>query len=221
MRKMIAEQVQLGHHGFFSRPVFPRLDQNLLETLFAVFSECDPNLTVADIRQEWGASNLGDCSFTVHLFNYSANYKFKVDRIEARFNDFTEDQLSLIPQVLQSGDRWLRSLDSQFSFRMHLFTHSSHNRLSEGTSEEFLKSLSSIDIPDIGTNRGHGILFNWLVGERNWNFQLSIDHSLQITDGLFLQLLFRMADDKIDHKEAFEGGLKLGRSALAKIGLEV
>ena len=39
----------------------------------------------------------------------------------------------------------------------------------------------------------------------------------------FLQLLFtcRMADARIGDEEAIEIGLKLGRSALGKIGLEV
>lgn len=221
MPKLIAQQVQLNYLGLFSKPTLSSWGQGgtILGGLYSAFRPY--NVTISDMRFESLSPNLADSILTVFLFNYSANYKFKWDRVEAVFNDFNEEQFSIIPEVLQRGDEWIRTLEPEFSFQSHLLTHASHNQLSEGTAKDFLQTLSNLDIPDVGNNEGNGITFHWDIPERNWKFHLAIDLSFQVTNGLFIQFVIRVPNDKIDYVETFQTGLTLGRSALSKVGLEV
>lgn len=221
MPKLIAQQVQVNYLGLFSKPALSSWGQGgmVLGGLYEAFRPY--NITISDMRYESLSANLADSILTVFLFNYSANYKFKWDRVEAVFNDFTEEQSLTIPEVLKHGDDWIRTLEPDFTLQSHLVTYASHNRLSEGTAKDFLQTLSNLDIAGVGNNEGNGITFHWDIPERNWKFHLAIDLSFQVTNGLFLQFLIRIPSDKIDHVETFQTGLTLGRSALAKIGLEV
>lgn len=221
MPKLIAHQVQVNYVGVFSKPALSSWGQGgtILGGLYEAFRPY--NITIGDMRYESLSPNLADSILTVFLFNYSANYKFKWDRVEAVFNDLTEEQFLTIPEVLKRGDDWIRTLEPDFSLQSHLLTHTSHNQLSEGTAKDFLKTLSNLDIPDVGNNEGNGITFHWDIPERNWKFHLSIDLSFQVTNGLFLQFLIRIPSDRIDHVDNFQAGLALARGVLAKVGLEV
>lgn len=220
MPKLIAQQVQVNYLGLFSKPPFSSWNEGgkVLGGLYEAFSPY--NISISDIKYE-SFPNLADSTLTVFLFNYSANYKFKWDRVEAMFSDLTEEQFPTIPAVLQHGDQWLHTLESDFSFQSHLLTYTSHNLLSEGSAKDFLQSLSNADIPDVGVSQGHGVTFHWDIPEHNWNFHIGIDLSFSVPNGLFLQFLIRTSIDRIDYVETFQSGMELGRSALAKIGLEV
>lgn len=221
MPKLLAQQVQVTYIGLFSEPMFSvwGLGEKVLGGLYKAFTEY--NVTAGDMRYETMYPNFTDSTITVNLFNYSANYKYKIDRVEAVFSDFTEEQSQRIPQVLKHGDDWLRSLGPEFSLKTQLFIHSSHNQLSEGTSEKFLKALSNVDIPDIGVSKGNGVTFHWNVPERDWNLSMAIDHSASVADGLFIQFLLKITKDKLDYADTFQSAVTLGRIALAKLGLEV
>ncbi len=221
MPKLLAQQVQITFIGLFSQPLFSVWGQGekLLGGLFKAFSQY--NLTAGDMRYETTSPTVTDSTITVNLFNYSASYKYKIDRVEATFTDFTEEQSQRIPEVLGRGDEWLRSLDPEFSLKTQLFIHASHNQLSEGTSEEFLKGLSNLDIPDVGVSKGNGVTFHWDIPGRDWDLSMAIDHSAYVTNGLFIQFLLKTTNDKLDYGDIFSAGVTLGRSALAKLGLEV
>jgi len=220
MPKLIPQQVQINYIGLFSKPIFSLWNQGgTLEKLFTAFQQY--NVSIGDMRYDVSSPNFADATLTVHLFNFSGSYKYKLDRVEAVFQDYTEEQFPIIPDVLRNGDECFRSLVSDFSFQTHLFTHASHNELSEGTSKGFLQGLSNVDVPGIGLNQGNGITFHWDIPERNWRFQLAIDHSTYVNNGVFLQFLVRLSDDRIDYVDTFQDSLALGRNALAGIGLEV
>jgi len=221
MPKLLASQVQITFYGLFSQPMFSVWGQGekILGGLFNAFK--DYNVTAGDMRYETTSPNVTDSVISVSLFNSSANYKYKVDRVEAVFNDFTEEQSQRIPEVLQHGDSWLRSLGLDFSFKSQLLLHTSHNQLSEGTSEEFLKALSSPDVPDIGNSKGNGITFHWDIPERDWDLSMAVDHSAYVTNGLFVQFLLKTTHDKLDYVDTFQAAISLGRTALAKLGLSV
>jgi len=221
MPKLIPKQSQVTYLGSFSKPAFSLWGQGskTLEELFRAFGEY--KISVGDIRSDSSSPNLGDVTLIVHLFDYSASYKFKLDRVEAVFNDLTEEQSSMIPEVLQRGDGWLHSLIPDLSFQSHLITYSSHNQLSEGTAKDFLQGLSNLDIPNVGISQGNGITFHWDIPERNWGFHMGVDLSFNIPNGLFIQFLIRTPDDKIDYVASFGDGLAIARAALAEIGLEL
>ena len=221
MRKLIIQQNQVSYVGLFSKPAFSLWGNSsrILEELYKAFTPY--KVSLADFRQDYLYPVISDVSVSVFLGS-KGNYKFKFDRIEASFSNFTEQELTDFPDVLSRGTDWLRSAIPDFSFQTHLFTYHNHSKLSEGTAREFLLSFSQVSLEDIGAGLGNGLIFNWIEPKQERRVQLTIDHSLAYTDALFIQmLLIQSVGDKIDYQETAETGRDLLDSALAKIGLEI
>ena len=219
MSKLIVKQNQLDYVGAFSHPAFALYGSGskLLEGVYAAFAPY--HVTLSDIREDSTYGRPSELSLTVS-FGISGILRFKLDRIEFTVYNFTAEDLQVFPQILRSSDEWLRSAISNFSWSSHLFRSVSHNGLSEGTSEEYLRGLSSIDIPGIGINGGNGVIYHWNLPDQDWLVQLGIDHSTEVPSGLFINFLLRPAPDRIDYEQVTLKGFGLFNRALASIGLE-
>jgi len=220
MRKLIIQQNQVNYVGLFSKPAFSLWGDSsrILEELYRAFAPYKVNL--ADFRRDSLSTILSDISVTVFLGN-NGNYKFKLDRVEASLSNFTEQELAGFPDMLSRGTGWLRSSLPDFSFQTHLFTYNNHSKLSEGTAKEFLLSFSQVNLDNVGTSLGNGLIFNWIEPKLERRVQLMIDHSYAYADGLFIQFLMQSTGDKIDYLETSTTGRDLLDKALAAIGLEI
>lgn len=220
MSKLIVKQNQLDYVGVFSHPAFPLYGSGskLLEGVYTAFAPYD--VTLPDIRDDSTYGRPSELSLTVS-FGLSGILRLKLDRIEFTVYNFTAKDLQVFPQILRSTDEWLRSAISDFSWRSHLFGSISHNSLSEGTSQEYLRGLSSLDIPGIGINEGNGVIYHWNLPNEDWLVQLGIDHSTNVPSGLFINFLLRPAPDRIDYELVTSKGFDLFKRALASIGLEI
>ena len=220
MPKLIVSQNQLDYVGIFSRPSFPLYGSGpkLLEGLYTAFSPY--RVTLSDIRDDSIYGRPSELSLTVS-FGLSGLFKLKLDRIEFSVYNFRAEDLQVFPQILRSGDEWLRSAISDFSWGSHLFGSMSHNALSEGTSEEFLCGLSGLDIPNMGTSQGSGVIYHWTLPMDNWRVQLLIDHSTTVNSGLFINFLLRPSGDRIDYEHVTLKGFDLFKRAVTTIGLEI
>lgn len=218
MIKLLPQQAQVNYVGLFSKPAFAlyAAGEKLWGGLFDVFA---PNqITLSDMRNASTSLSPSDQVITVD-FGQTGNFRFKFDRIEA--TAYGDREFKSIPELLKHTEQWLRSAVPGFSFQTHLFMFASHNKLSQGTSQEFLLGFSQIDIPAIGTSEGSGIIFHWSIPEQNWRVQLMIDHSLNVSGGLFIQLFVRSEVDEIDYANAVKTGEELLVNALSRVGLEV
>lgn len=220
MSKLIVKQNQLDYVGVFSHPAFPLYGSGpkLLEGLYTAFAPYQ--VTLSDIRDDSSYGRPSELSLTVS-FGLSGIFKLKLDRVEFTVYNFTAEDLQVFPQILRSSDEWLRSAISNFSWRSHLFGSMSHNGLSDGTSEEYLRGLSSLDIPSIGTSEGSGVIYHWKLPAEDWRVQLLIDHSTSVPSGLFINFLLRPATDRIDYEQVAIQGFDIFKRALAIIGLEI
>ncbi|MBA3321500.1 MAG: hypothetical protein H0T45_08665, partial [Pyrinomonadaceae bacterium] len=92
MRKLIIQQDQVSYVGLFSKPAFSLWGEGskILEELYKAFSPY--KVSLADFKQDYLSPILSDISVTVFL-GANGNYKFKFDRIEASFSNFTEQEL--------------------------------------------------------------------------------------------------------------------------------
>lgn len=218
MTRLIVQKNQISYVGIFSKPIFSLYGKGeiILAGLYDILTPYQ--ITIADIRSET-SSSLSDQSIVVSL-GIGSTFKFSLDRIELTLYDYHEQQFWDFPDILKRSEEWLRSSIADFSFQTHLFTYASQNALSEESSQEFLLRFSNVDIPGVGISEGTGMIFHWNVPEKGWRSQLTLDHSLAVLNGLFLQYLIRMETDKINYKEIVTAGKSTLDLALAQIGLE-
>ncbi len=218
MRELIIHQAQANYIGIFSRPVFSLWGKGptILEGLYSAFAPFNVGFT--DLRQESLSPVVSDASVTV-LYGTSGNYKFKLDRIESSLSILVDEDVTRFLKMLERGAEWLYSAVVDFAFQSHLFTYYNHSSLSEGTAKDCLLDLDHFDLADFGLNLGSGIILNWLEPRFERRFQLIVDHSHTVKDGLFIQFSAYIPGDKIDWKE-FEGtARKTLKDTLAKLGL--
>lgn len=220
MKTLLVQQNQISYAALFSQPAFALLENGgrILDGLFTAFSKRGVNL--GSFRFEQTAQDPAAQTINVS-FGPSCFYKFKLDRIESALNNFRREDFAVFPEILQEGADWLRSSIPDFSFQSHLFTYFGHNQLSEGTSQDVLAALPTFSIPEIGASEGNGIIFHWKLTDRDWRVQLLVDHSLTVTNGLFIQFFLFITGDSVNYSETATAGRSIMDTALKKIGLEI
>lgn len=219
MPKLLVQRNQLEYVGFFSEPALGLWGEGakILQGMFSAFSPY--HISLSDLRNESSSLHPSDQVVTVK-FGAIGEYRFKFDRVELTLLNFNKSSLSEVPKLLIAGDEWLRAVVPGFTFSSHFFSSLSHSELDHGTSQEFLRGLSSVDIPGVGVSKGSGIIFHWDLQEQGWRVQFTIDHSLSVDDGLFVNYLIRPSGDRIDYVEFVVQGTQLFERLLSEIGLE-
>lgn len=220
MRKLLIQENRISYGALFARPAFGLWGDGsrILDGLFTAFSKRGINL--GNFRFDQTGQDPAAQGITVS-FGPSCSYKFKLDRVESTLNNFRREDYAIYPEILQEGATWLRSTIPGFSFQSHLFTYFGHSRLSEGTSQDVLAGIPTLSIPEIGESEGNGIIFHWKQPESGWRVQLLVDHSLNVTNGVFIQFLLFVTSDSIDYPATASAGRGMMDVALKRIGLEM
>jgi len=218
MPKLIVERNQLNYIGIFSNPAFELWGegQKMFQGLFTIFRPYGVKLS--NLHNSSSSLDPADQELGVNVASVLCRFKF--DRIECTRSDATEEDIADFPSLLGRCDEWLRSEMSDFSFSSHLFTYFAHTRIEGATSREVLRSLSTMDIKDLGETRGAGLIFRYDLVEKDWELQFTIDHSLLVGDGLFVQFSILSKADKQDYLDVLLTGRRLLEKALATMGLE-
>jgi len=220
MKKLLVQQNQVTYAAQFARPVFALWGdgKRILEGLFTAFNK--RGITLANFRFDQSSQDPAAQALIVS-FNPSYFFKFHLDHVESILNNFRSEDLIVFPEVLNEGAEWLRSSIPDFSFHSHLFTYFGHAKLSQGSSHDVLAAIPTFSIPEIGTSEGNGIIFHWKLPDRGWKTQLLIDHSLTVSNGLFIQFLLFITEDSINYAETAKVGRNIMDVALKQIGLEI
>ncbi len=219
MITLTVNQNQIDYIGLFEKPAFNLIGEGrrMIEGLYSAFSAYQVALT--DFRLEEVVTNPSSFGVNVYLKSLGS-YKFRFDRVEWTAINLVDEDLSKFPEMLKRSEDWLRSAVPGISFKSHSFFYAGHCRLSEGTSQNFLLGLSGRDIIDMGQNLGSGIIHNWHDPGIEGRFQLLIDHSLSIKDGIFIQLMALIEGDRVDYSTITSAGQASLKEALKKIGLQ-
>jgi hypothetical protein len=220
MVTLTVNQNQLDYIGVFEKPAFNLMGEGrqIIEGLYYAFSPYQVSL--ADFRLEETPTAPSNFGVNVHLKSLG-HYRFKFDRLEWTVLNFDGPGLSTFPDVLRRSEEWLRSAVPDFSFRSHMFFYAGHCHLSQGTSQDFLLRLAGNDVIDLGENLGSGVIKNWRDSRVEGRFQLIVDHSLSVKNGLFVQLTASLERDKIDYSSMMEIGQETLSEVLNKIGLRL
>jgi hypothetical protein len=219
MRTLVVQQNQVEYVGVFERPALSLWGdgRRILDGLFMAFEGLHSGLSAFRTLGESDAPASQGVSVSL---GRQCSYRFKFERVEGSLLDFDDDDLARLRDVLARGDKWVRATLPTPAFKSHLFTYGSHSSLSEGTSKEFLKELSSLHVLERSQNLGSGIIFHADIPDKGWRIQLVVDHSLSVSDGLFVQMLVAAQRDTLNYAEALSDGRSLLDSSLEHLGLK-
>jgi hypothetical protein len=218
MRTLSTQEDTISYTGFFFSPAFALWADGLrvIEGLYRTFNDYGVGLNdiKADVTPDSSSAGIN-----VDL-NDLGDYKLGFEQVEWTMGGISDENFARVPELLSRGEGWLRSVVPNFAFKLHEVNYYSHNLLSEGTSQDFLREFSNVDIPDVGTSLGNGLIFHWELPEDGWRMNLTIDHSNLHVGGLFLEQEIFAPSDKVDYETLIVSGRKLLQDALNKIGLE-
>jgi hypothetical protein len=183
--ELVVRQNQLIHTGLFSRPLFELWGdgRTILGGLFEAFSPF--GTTLPDVRVEPGLVSPADQVISVSI-GLLGLHKFKFDRIESTFFNFSDETLLSIPGIIEASSKWIRAAVSSFEFGSHQFVYSSHCQVGNSTAREILGSIYARSVKSGGLDSGTGVIFHWEVPDRSWTTQLVLDRSVVVADGLYV-----------------------------------
>lgn len=209
---------QIEYVGVFERPVFALVNNvRVLEGLYEVFSKFQ--VALSDFRLDTTAAIPTENSISIFLKSLG-QYKLRFDRVEWAVINFVEEDFTRLAEVLMSGEKWLRSVETNLSFKTHTFVYGAHCLLSDGTAKDFLLSLPvKVDFR-LGESLGNGLVFNWHDVRVGGKFNLIIDHSLSVKDGIFIQLAYVGESDRVDYPQILSIGQQSLNEILGQIGLQ-
>jgi hypothetical protein len=211
MRTLTVDRNQIDYAGTFERPVFSLVgNTRILEGLYDTFSKY--GVTLSDFRLDTNTAIPAENGVNVFLKSLG-QYRLKFDRVEWTVINFVDEVFPKLPQVLACSEEWLRSVEKNLTFKTHTFIYGAHCLLSEGTAKDFLLSLPSKLVFPLGDGLGNGLIFNWHDTEIEGRFNLIIDHSLSIKDGIFIQLICVIEKGEINYSQV----LSIGQDALNKV----
>lgn len=220
MPKLRMLQNSIEYYGFFIEPVFDLMGdvRSLLKLLHTTFSTYGVNL--ASFRLDGDASEPSSATAVVRLGDRGI-YRFNFDQVQATLLNFTTEQLANYFETLQVADEHLRNSISNLSFKTHVFFYSSHSELSEGTSVDFFRQLPNPrNLPVPGEDLGTGFIQNWRDPTVDAKFSLTVDHSLKVKDGVFINYRVIMERDQVDYISLGATAQTLLYKTLANVGLE-
>ena len=215
--ELLVQQNQLVYTANFARPPWHLWGQGgtILDGLFSAFSPF--GVTLADIRSESVSQNpIGQ----VVVVNIGANgfHKFRFDRLESTFFNFTNELFTQLPVVLEASTRWIRKALPSCEFASHQCAYSSHSYLKGMNADELLTFASTV-MKSGGKGRGTGVIFHWELPEQKWTTQLVIDRSIVLSEGVYILFSVLVKEDRINYPNLVQEARAYLDAVLGEIGL--
>lgn len=213
-------QNQASYLGSFVAPAFNLWSDRhkLVESMYQVFSGYGGNLN--NIRLESLGRSPGGEAIVVESDDIGI-YKLRYDHVEWTFNDFTNEDIERVPEILSVAEKWLRSGNVGLQYKTHVLAYMSHCSISKGTVQDYLRGISKNSISGLGQDHGSGMIFNWLDNDLGGEAQFTINHSRVVSNGIYVEFIGTINNDHID----FNNSVKLVRGkltyVLSALGLEI
>jgi|SRR5258705_9658717 len=219
MPKLIIKQNVLEYYGFFSEPLFSLFGESgaIVSGLYKTF--LDYNISLGSFKLEGDPSEPASSGVSVLIPRFG-NYRLKFDNIQVGLRSFTDDDLAGMLTVIQKGDVWLRELVPSVKYRSHAAVYTGHFGLDGTTSSEFLLKLPRRNTPVIGKDLGSGIVETWYDDVIDGKIRLTIDHSLQEIEGLYVSYIVTLERDTIDFINVAQRANSLLEQVIRDLGLE-
>lgn len=218
MHNLEVHRSQVDYLGLLAQPSFSLWGEGkiLLASLYAAYQPYGVRL--ADISTNQDLQTMADSEVSIQLGGRSV-FRFKFDRVEARLSNYTEEDLQRFPDAISRGVNAIRQAASDFTLASHLLSHFSHSAITGVTSRDYLRGLAPQPDLRIGESRGHGFIFHYDTVDPAWQVQLTLDHSLSIPDGLFINYTVLIVAGEIDYQQTLVAARDLLEQSLAQLGL--
>jgi hypothetical protein len=219
MRVLDVQHAQLDYLAVLERPAFPLWANfpGMMSGLYQAFDGLHSGL--ADLTVEGDGRDPLSRTVVVALGEQGL-FRVGYERVEAELPDYTQDDLAAFPATLARGDRWMRTHWSGVVVETHCFTFSIHGVLKEGSSGDFLRSLSKINL-GIGKNLGTGLILHAVLPKTSWQLHLTLDHSSAVEGGLFVQYVVMIGDDEINYERALDAVINFLHNGAETLGLDI
>lgn len=211
---------QVDYVGVLAQPAFSLWGEGkiLLATLFAGYRPY--NVKLADISGSGDGESIADQEISVR-FGGVGLFRFRFDRVEARLSNYGEEDLVRFPDLVERGVASIREAASDFSLASHLLVHASHSVIAGVSSRDYFRDLAPQPNLEIGESRGHGFIFHFDIPDRAWQVQLTLDHSLSISDGIYVNYNVLVVSDRLDYQQTFMEARDLFNRCLKQVGLKI
>lgn len=219
MRVLDVQHAQLDYLAVLERPAFPLWANfpGMMSGLYQAFDGLHSGL--GDLTVEGDGRDPLNRAVVVALGEQGI-FRVGYERVEAELPGYTHDDLGAFPATLARGDRWMRTHWSGVAVETHCFTFSIHGALNGGSSGDFLRSLSKINL-GIGTNLGTGLILHAFLPRTGWEVHLTLDHSSVVEEGLFVQYVVMIGDDEINYERALEVAISYLHKGAETLGLDI
>jgi hypothetical protein len=218
MQELHIKRNQLDYIGAFAKPAFVLWGESksLFEGLYHAFAPF--NVTLSDFRIEGNVEDPSSQSVKV-LVGSNATFRFRFDRFEVTIQDFSDAELSVLTNILASVGQWIRSVVPEFKFQSHITGYVAHCDVAGSSSRDFLHSLRAPELSALGKSSSSGLIFHGEFADHQRTVQLTLDHSLAVKDGLFVNFASLVTNSDIDYASEQAQLLKVFDRALNELGL--
>jgi hypothetical protein len=218
MRTLSVQRNEAKYTGLYVEPPFALWGEGarILEGLYRAFRPF--GVTLADIRGEHGTGSVADEAVAVYIGG-QASFRFTFDRVEASVSNPTDADLDSFADLVSFGETWLRTAAPTLRFSSHLLSYACHGSIEGMTSAAFLSQFATPAIAAFGEGRGNAITWHGKIDQGQ--VQLTADHSIAVSNGLFLQFILITLGDVINYKEHFTIARDKFTAGLRELGLEL
>jgi hypothetical protein len=218
MRQLDIVDDQLEYVGLFATPAFRLFTSSaaLASGLYHAFYGLHSGTDDITFEREPADPLRGSCAVDL---GPEGTYRVSLERVEWERPDAWVRELN--SSVLARGDTWLRSARPGAPLMHgHYFTYTAHASLDSGSARELLLGLGGPSLPGLGENDGTGLIFHARISP-DTSIQFTIDHSHEVENGLFLELLAILKTDQIDYLRIGPWLLDTMHRAVRGLGLEI
>lgn len=218
MRQLEIVDDQLEYVGLFATPAFRLFTSSaaVASGLYHAFYELHSGTDDITFEREPTDPLRGSCEVDL---GPEGTYKVSLERVEWERPDSWVRELN--SSVLARGDTWLRSARPGAPLmHSHYFTYTAHASLNSGSARELLLGLGGPPLAGLGENDGTGLIFHSRISP-DTSIRFTIDHSHEVEDGLFLELLAIMEADQIDYIAIGPWLLDIVHRAVSGLELEI
>jgi hypothetical protein len=201
MTQLVIEQNQISYTGNYTKPPFQLWGQggSILSGLCSAFAPF--GVSLANLRVEGAGSQSPLDQAVIVAFGTNGVYRFRFDKLESTFANFSEQELEMLPLILAAGEGWLRKAVPELEFQSHQIQYGSHSRVSEGTVDELLRRVVRANLEIPGGAVKAGVILKWNEPENGWIVQMTLDQSQFVENGLFLWFGVTISSDHLDFPE--------------------
>jgi hypothetical protein len=211
-------QDQLDYVGLLTVPMYhlftsaPSVASGLYYAFLGLHSGTDSITVDADPAR---LSQM-NCAITL---DESSTWRLSLERVDWTLPRASSWELN--SGVLARGDAWLRTAVRGPLLRSHYFTYTAHVYPEAGTAHDVLAALGTPTLNGLGESYGTGAVYHVFLAPRQWNVQITVDHSQQFTGSVFFQLIVAIEQDAIDYAQVGVDLYGLVRQALVSTGMDV